>query len=134
MKKTDPKAFMTVYAVNKGKYDAYLDSITYTNVNGSNYFKTCEALNEDTTNMNLVSSACEDVNLSVEINGSGNGKFVAKGSLIGIENHMLPVGGKEKVIITISYDKNGTYVDGDFIVRFGDVKINYISKLKYEYR
>lgn len=124
----------TLYANNIGKYDAYLDSITYSNVNGSSFFKSCEALNENTTNLNLISSACEDVNLNVEVNGSGNGKVFTNGSLIEIDNHILPVGGKEKIIITISYDKNGTYVDGDFVVRFGDVKINYLSKLKHEYR
>lgn len=113
----------TFYSHNTGKYDAYLDTITYTNVKGWNYFKRCSAVSSN-TNRYLVSRACEDISMVVKVGDN----VITNGSITGIKDHKLSIGGSEKVTVIIKYDKNGTLVDGDFIVEFGSVTLTYLSK------
>lgn len=113
----------TFYSHNTGKYVAYLDTITYTNVKGGNFFKRCSAVNSN-TNRYLVSKACEDISMIVKAGDN----VITDGSITGIKDHKLEVGGSEKVTVTIKYDENGTLVDGDFMVEFGSVALTYLSK------
>lgn len=116
------------YSHNKGKYEAYLDTITYANVKNQNFFKVCYAMNPNTTNRYLVSSACEAISMEVKVGDN----VITKGSVTGIKNHKLDKDDSEKVTITIRYAKNGTMVDGDFVVEFGPVTLTYLSKLEME--
>lgn len=118
----------TFYSHNKSKYDAYLDTITYANVNGGNFFKQCRAIDPRNTNRYLVSSACESISMIVKAGSN----VITDGSVTGIKDHKLPSGSSEKVVITIKYDKNGTLVDGDFVVEFGSVTLTYLSKVEME--
>ena len=118
----------TFYSHNKSKYDAYLDTITYANVNGGNFFKQCRAIDPKNTNRYLVSSACESISMIVKAGSN----VITDGSVTGIKDHKLPSGGSEKVVITVKYDKNGTLVDGDFVVEFGSVTLTYLSKVEME--
>ena len=118
----------TFYSHNKSKYEAYLDTITYANVQGGNFFKQCRAIDPKNTNRYLVSSACESISMIVKAGSN----VITDGSITGIKDHKLPIGGSEKVIITIKYDKNGTLVDGDFVVEFGSVTLTYLSKVEME--
>lgn len=118
----------TFYSHNKGKYEAYLDTITYANVKNQNFFKVCHAVSPQTTNKYLVSSACEAISMEVKVGDN----VITKGSVTGIKNHKLDIDDSEKVTITIRYDKNGALVDGDFVVEFGSVTLTYLSKLEME--
>ena len=120
----------TFYSHNKGKYEAYLDTITYANVKNQNFFKVCYAINPNVTNRYLVSSACEAISMEVKVGDS----VITKGSVTGIKNHKLDIDSSEKVTITIRYAKNGTLVDGDFVVEFGPVTLTYLSKVEMESR
>lgn len=113
----------TFYSHNIGKFEAYLDAITYTNVKGWNYFKRCSSVSNN-TNRYLVSRACEDISMVVEAGDN----VITNGSITGIKDHKVAGGGSEKVTVTIKYDRNGTLVDGDFIVEFGSVTLTYLSK------
>ena len=112
------------YSQNKGKIDAYLDTITYANVKGENFFKICSAVNPKTTNKYLVSSACEAISMTVVVGDN----VITNGSITDIKEHILKSGDKEKIVITIKYEKNATQVDGDFVVRFGSVTLSYLSE------
>lgn len=116
----------TFYSHNKGKYEAYLSTITYANVKGGNFFKKCSAINPNSTNRYLVSSACEAISMIVKV---GN-NVVTDGSITGIKDHKLDINSSEKVTITIKYDKSGTQVDGDFTVEFGAVTLTYLSNVE----
>lgn len=120
----------TFYSHNKGKYEAYLDTITYSNVKNQNFFKICYAINPQTTNRYLVSSACEAISMEVKVGDN----VITKGSMTGIKNHKLDIADKEKVTITIRYAKDGVSVDGDFVVEFGAVTLTYLSKAEMDSR
>ncbi|MBO5120196.1 MAG: hypothetical protein J6C28_00735 [Bacilli bacterium] len=118
----------TFYSHNTSKYDAYLDTITYANVNGGNFFKQCRAVDPRNTNRYLVSSACESISMVVKAGSN----VITDGSITGIKDHILSSGSSEKVVVTIKYDKNGTLVDGDFVVEFGSLTLTYLSKTEME--
>lgn len=122
--KPGQEVIYTFYSHNKGKIDAYLDTITYANVKGENLFKICNAVNQRTTNRYLVSSACESISMTVKVGDN----VVTNGSITDIKEHILKSGDKEEIIVIVKYDKNGTQVDGDFVVRFGSVTFSYLSK------
>ena len=126
--KPGQEVIYTFYSHNISKQEAYLDTITYANVNGGNLFKKCKAFDPKNTNSYLVSSACEAISMTVEVGSN----VITDGSITGIKNHKLSVGGSEKVVITIKYDKNGALVDGDFVVEFGSVTLSYLSKVETE--
>lgn len=120
----------TFYSHNKGKYEAYLDTITYADVSGVNNFKKCLAVDYQNTNKYLLSSACESISMVVQVGDN----VVTNGSITNIKNHKLGVNASEKVTITIKYDSNGTLVDGDFTVDFGLITLTYLSKAELEAR
>lgn len=120
----------TFYSHNKGQYEAYLDTITYANVKGGNFFKSCRAINPKTTNRYLVSSACEAISMIVKVGDN----VITDGSITGIKDHKLETDSSEKVTVTIKYDKNGAAVDGDFLVEFGSLTLTYLSKAEVSSR
>jgi hypothetical protein len=117
----------TFYAHNKGEYDAFLNSITYGNADGSeSQFRVCTpGSGADAT---MVSNACNTISVSVKV---GNDDAVTSSSAT-ISNHKLAIGDNETVVVTITYAgdssvDNSARADGPFTVAFGDISLTYGS-------
>lgn len=110
----------TFYAHNKGEYDAYLEEITYVNLEGdSELIKYCTIDKNDNTTSSLVSSACNDIKLTVNV---GDVSTSASKTVFG---HKLAKNSYETVRVIIEYASNGTRADGPFSVAFGDISLQY---------
>ncbi|MBQ9071546.1 MAG: hypothetical protein IJY25_00105, partial [Bacilli bacterium] len=107
----------TFYARNTGKYDAYLTSIVFQNLE-IGVFKNCIAM--PGTSETLVASACNSISATVTV-----GSESATSTTLGIEDHELLQGNSETVTITLSYGSNGTRADGPFEVNFGNIYLTY---------
>ena len=119
---TEPgqKVTYSFYAHNAGKYDAYLNNVTYANVSGKTATKVCTAgVGTDAT---MVEAACNGISVSVKV---GNETFT--GSNGSISNHLLALNAYEDVVVTIEYASGATRADGDFEVSFGDIILTYDS-------
>ena len=108
------------YAHNAGKYAAYLNSVTYSNVSGETSTKVCTA--GSGTDEAMVALACNGISVSVNV---GNEPY--PGSKSDIENHLLAIDAYEEVVVTIEYASDATRADGDFEVSFGDITLTYNS-------
>ena len=108
------------YAHNAGKYDAYLNTVTYNNVSGETATKVCTA--GSGTDDTMVQAACSAISVSVKV---GSDNFT--GSNAAISSHLLAIDTYEEVIVTIEYASDGTRADGDFTVAFGDIVLTYGS-------
>lgn len=117
------KVTYTFYAHNEGRHDAFLRTITFENVMGENFPRVCKAVNPKTTNSALVSRACEDISLTIDVGGT----IKTMGSIDNITKHSLPVNSKEPVVITIEYASDGERADGSFNVQFGSITLTYLS-------
>lgn len=120
---TEPgqKAVYTFYAYNTGQYLAYLKNITYSNVNGETSFRKCVA--QTGTTDALVQTACNDIVVKVKVGSEAE----VIGSKSGITGHSLAENTSEQIIVTIEYLAGGSRADGDFVVDFGDITLNYSS-------
>lgn len=110
----------TFYVLNKGKYDAYLNSITFENVKGKSSPKICTAI-DNSTDSNSVSAACEDISINIKVGES----LPTAGSIPTISNHQLQQSLYEKIVVTVSYASDGVEAKGPFDVAFGDIKLVY---------
>ena len=119
---TEPgqKVTYSFYAHNAGKYAAYLNSVTYSNVSGETSTKVCTA--GSGTDEAMVAAACNGISVSVKV---GNETYT--GSKSSIENHLLAIDAYEEVVVTIEYASDATRADGDFEVSFGDITLTYNS-------
>ena len=119
---TEPgqKVTYSFYAHNAGKYAAYLNSVTYSNVSGETSTKVCTA--GSGTDETMVALACNGISVSVKV---GNETYT--GSKSSIENHLLAIDAYEEVVVTIEYASDATRADGDFEVSFGDITLTYNS-------
>lgn len=115
------KAVYTFYVANSGELEAFLKSIIFKNVNSFATSKVCEA--KPGTNEALVNEACNDITLKVSIGSN----LETSQSINNIFGHSLVKGAFEKVEVTIEYAANGKRTDGDFIVNFGDIALDYSS-------
>lgn len=120
---TEPgqSAVYKFYAYNAGKLNAYLKSIVYANVAGSNATKVCTA-KEGTTDA-LVQKACENILVKVKV---GNELETATGKA-SITGHSLAKKTGEMVTVTLEYAAGAERTDGDFSVAFGNITLNYSS-------
>ena len=109
------------YAYNAGAYTAYLTGIRFNNVDGGSSSKVCTAIDSSSVSDNLMESACEDINVVVDVGTETS----VMSSTIGIKGHTLLKGAYEKVVVTITYSSGGSLSDGDFKVEFGDVVLTY---------
>ena len=109
------------YAYNAGELNAYLKSIVYANVAGSNATKVCTA-KEGTTDA-LVQKACENILVKVKV---GNELETATGKA-SITGHSLAKKTGEMVTVTLEYAAGAERTDGDFSVAFGNITLNYSS-------
>lgn len=105
---------------NAGKYIAYLNNVTYANVDGETSNKVCTA--GDKTDATMVASACDDISVVVKV---GSDSF--NGSRGSITSHSLAIDRYESVEVTIEYASDGDRADGDFTVAFGDITLTYDS-------
>ena len=119
---TEPGQTVTYsfYAHNAGKYDAFLNAITYANVDGDTATKVCTAgVGTDAT---MVEAACNGISVTVKV-----GSNTYTGSNDSIADHLLAIDGYEEVVVTIEYASDATRADGDFTVDFGDITLTYGS-------
>ena len=112
----------TFYSYNSGAYTAYLTGIKFNLSNGSTG-KVCTAIDKASTTDSLLSAACNDISVKVEV--GENSEF--NGETKTISGHSLAKSGFEQVKVTILYDNNGNISDGDFVVQFPDVSLIYSS-------
>ena len=119
---TEPgqKVTYSFYAHNAGKYDAYLNDVTYANVSGKTATKVCSA--GAGTDATMVEAACNGISVSVKV-----GSETYTGSVDSITNHALDIDAYEEVIVTIEYKSTAARADGDFEVAFGDIILTYDS-------
>lgn len=119
---TEPgeKVTYTFYVHNTGKYNAYLNAITFANTSGGNSPKACTAVDANAT-PELVSAACEDISISIKVGSDA----AVSGSQAAITGHTLLKNNNEPVVVTITYAENGNRADGEFNVAFGDINLTY---------
>lgn len=119
---TEPgqKVTYSFYAHNAGKYIAYLNSVTYSNVTGKDATKVCTA--KTGTDETMVQAACNGISVKVKV---GTSEYA--GSEDTVNNHSLAIDAYEPVEVTIEYAAGATRADGDFEVAFGDIVLNYGS-------
>lgn len=120
---TEPgqKVVYSFFAHNAGEYIAYLNSVTFANVDGETASKVCTA--ELGTSQALVNTACNDISVTLSVGGNS-----FEGSVADISNHSLALDAYEEVEVTIEYKTNANNIniaDGDFSVSFGDISLVY---------
>ena len=122
----------TFYAVNGGKYEAFLNSIDFANATGGNSFKVCTPGTGTTaTTVNATSpavGACDGISLKISV-GSLTDVTPTTTGINSISSHSLaPLGESgngEQITVTITYAANAERADGDFTVDFGDITLTY---------
>lgn len=113
----------TFYAHNAGEYVAHLTDIIYGNVSNGTEPKTCIAVNPADTTESLLTAACEDITLRVDV-----GTISTTTTKHGLAGQSIAKGAYQTVKITIYYASlNENRADGDFNVSFGDITLNYTS-------
>lgn len=108
---------MTIYAVNKGKYDAYLKNINFNNVLGYSTNVVCTP--ESGASSELVEEACKGISIDIQVND--NVYYDSRplsGKKLEIDNY-------DTIILTIRYAENSARADGPFKVSIGDVSFDY---------
>ena len=119
---TEPgqSAKYSFFAHNAGKYNAFLNNVTFKNVNDANANIVCVAA--EGTNANMVASACQGISIKVKV---GTTTFVEATPTIA--SHELPIDQYEPVEVTIEYKTGAARADGDFQVNIGDIVLTYGS-------
>ena len=108
-----------LYIYNAGEYVAYLNSLVFNNAEGAQSPKECIAVD----GVSNVSSACNDISVTVQI---GNSTFTPSTAVNTLSNHTLNKKTAEEVIITVSYNKTAN-VSHDFYVKYGDISLVYAT-------
>ena len=116
---TQPGQYVTYefYAINKGKYDAYLTSIVLENLDSGKYQ---ECIAGEGATQESADSACYSMRVTVTV---GNESVTS--TKTGIKNHKLQIDESEKVTVKIEYLSTGTIADGPVEVNFGDIYLSY---------
>lgn len=119
---TEPgqSAKYSFFAHNAGKYNAFLNNVTFKNAKDANANIACVAA--EGTNANMVASACQGISIKVKV---GTTTFVEPTP--NITSHELPIDQYEPVEVTIEYKTGATRADGDFQVNIGDIVLTYGS-------
>ena len=119
---TEPgqSAKYSFFAHNAGKYNAFLNNVTFKNVTDANANIVCVAA--EGTNANMVASACQGISIKVKV---GTTTFAE--STPTITSHELPIDQYEPVEVTIEYRTGAARADGDFQVNIGDIVLTYGS-------
>ena len=101
----------TFYARNEGAYLAYLNSVNFVGE------KTCKG--ENGTSESLVESVCDSIDITVDISGD------VYNTQSPVSNHPLAIGEGEMIVVRLSYNGNGAYVDGDMSISFPNIALVY---------
>ena len=109
----------TFWAHNVGSYIAYLRNIIFGAASGGSTFKTCTAASDASSS--LVTAACEDITVSVSVGSTSVTDTTY------VTNHPLSIDSYEQVSVKITYASDGTSVDGDVNISFGDITLMYSS-------
>lgn len=119
---TEPgqSAKYSFFAHNAGKYNAFLNNVTFKNVTDANANIVCVAA--EGTNANMVASACQGISIKVKV---GTTTFAE--STPTITSHELTIDQYEPVEVTIEYRTGAARADGDFQVNIGDIVLTYGS-------
>lgn len=119
---TEPgqSAKYSFFAHNAGKYNAFLNNVTFKNAKDANANIVCVAA--EGTNANMVASACQSISIKVKV---GTTTFVEPTPTI--TSHELPIDQYEPVEVTIEYKTGAARADGDFQVNIGDIVLTYGS-------
>ena len=119
---TEPgqSAKYSFFAHNAGKYNAFLNNVTFKNAKDANANIACVAA--EGTNANMVASACQGISIKVKV---GTTTFVEPTP--NITSHGLPIDQYEPVEVTIEYKTGAARADGDFQVNIGDIVLTYGS-------
>lgn len=119
---TEPgqSAKYSFFAHNAGKYNAFLNNVTFKNAKDANANIACVAA--EGTNANMVASACQGISIKVKV---GTTTFVEPTP--NITSHQLPIDQYEPVEVTIEYKTGAARADGDFQVNIGDIVLTYGS-------
>ena len=119
---TEPgqSAKYSFFAHNAGKYNAFLNNVTFKNAKDANANIACVAA--EGTNAAMVASACQGISIKVKV---GTTTFVEPTP--NITSHELPIDQYEPVEVTIEYKTGATRADGDFQVNIGDIVLTYGS-------
>lgn len=108
------------FAHNAGKYNAFLNNVTFKKANDANTNIACVAA--EGTNAAMVASACQGISIKVKV---GTTTFVEPTP--NITSHELPIDQYEPVEVTIEYASGAARADGDFQVNIGDIVLTYGS-------
>lgn len=119
---TEPgqSAKYSFFAHNAGKYNAFLNNVTFKNAKDANANIACVAA--EGTNAAMVASACQGISIKVKV---GTTTFVEPTPTI--TSHELPIDQYEPVEVTIEYKTGAARADGDFQVNIGDIVLTYGS-------
>ena len=119
---TEPgqSAKYSFFAHNAGKYNAFLNNVTFKNAKDANANIACVAA--EGTNAAMVASACDGISIKVKV-----GTTTFEGSTPTITSHELSIGQYEPVEVTIEYASGAARADGDFQVNIGDIVLTYGS-------
>ena len=119
---TEPgqSAKYSFFAHNAGKYNAFLNNVTFKNAKDANANIACVAA--EGTNANMVASACQGISIKVKV---GTTTFVEPTPTI--TSHELTIDHYEPVEVTIEYKTGAARADGDFQVNIGDIVLTYGS-------
>ena len=118
---TEPgqKVTYKAYVHNIGKYVAYIKTIEFANVNGTEHKKICSAVENGGATQTLVDAACEGIRVYCQ---SPAGYYYDNMTFLN-NNNILNVGDFLPVYTIIEYQEGAARVDGPFNVQFGDVKL-----------
>jgi len=115
----------TFYALNKGKYDAYLTSVVLNPLDSGSFIECTPGVGTDATKVAL---ACKDISVQIQV---GSESFTS--TKLGIENHLLLQDKSETVTITFSYSgTTSTLVDGPFDISVGNIYLTYGTQMTGE--
>ena len=123
---TEPGQSVTYkfYIYNSGAYVAYLNSIKFGVVEGSDGLsKVCTAIDSANTTESLLSAACGSINVNVTI-----GNTDVSGTAMDISNNTIEKNSYKEAIVTIYYSSGNNISDGDFNVEFGDISLEFSSQ------
>lgn len=148
------KVVYKFYALNNGKYNAFLKGITVSPITeGASDYMTCEKVTTNDTDATeeLVKKACEKISLKVKVDDldeviisstattadnqttvtssvTNSNETVTQHELIhGDISEDSPIGASHLITVTIEYAEGAEKVDGDFKVTFGDINLLYSS-------
>ena len=119
---TEPgqSAKYSFFAHNAGKYNAFLNNVTFKKVTDAATNIACVAA--EGTNAAMVASACQGISIKVKV---GTTTFAE--STPTITSHELTIDQYEPVEVTIEYKTGAARADGDFQVNIGDIVLTYGS-------